>query len=173
MFSKYKRSFLVISKINYLWVKVALVGVRGRNRPDMSFFLACVLFLLQVVFARRLINSIKKLPCFPSSLPLFDFAALLLSVMRRKHSELHMEDSHTTPARFNPNSIPCLEPLDQNAELRTIKKMRGFRDGLFFFFLYKGGGKVADTAKIRSNLDLILNMGMLFFLTNMNKQINI
>lgn len=63
---------------------------------------------MQVVFARYLINLIKKaaLFSFPSvSLSLFDFTALLLSVMRRKHSELYTEGSHTQPV---PDSILTL-----------------------------------------------------------------
>lgn len=59
------------------------------ERCTYEFVPGSCFVLLQVVFARRLINPIKKPPCFPSSRSHFDFTALLLSVMRQKHSALN------------------------------------------------------------------------------------
>lgn len=87
-----KQIFQTISNINYIWAKYVLVKVSrlvGRNIRDMSFFLTCVLFYCRWSLQRRLINPIIKLPCFPSTLLHFDFTALLLSVMRWKHSALN------------------------------------------------------------------------------------
>lgn len=97
------------------------LGKRRFGSSAYEFVPGSCFVLLQVVFARRLINPIKKPPCFPSSRSHFDFAALLLSVMRQKHSALSRTE---TPAGFERSSSRGrrAEARERTAAFKSLRK---------------------------------------------------